>query len=79
MITLTTDVGFEYAGQMKGVILKINPNAKIIDITHSIEPQNILQGAFCSIYSSKVFSLCNSYWCCRPWSWNKEKGNNSLL
>lgn len=46
MITLTTDVGFEYAGQMKGVILKINPNAKIIDITHSIEPQNILQGAF---------------------------------
>jgi len=48
VITLTTDFGPDdaYVGVMKGVILTVNPGAKIIDITHSIEPQNIAQGAF---------------------------------
>jgi len=46
IITLTTDIGWKYAAQMKGVILSINPDAKIIDITHDISPQNILEGAF---------------------------------
>jgi len=48
VITLTTDFGPSdaYVAAMKGVILSINPKANIIDITHSIEPQNILQGAF---------------------------------
>ena len=46
MITLTTDIGWEYAAQMKGEILSLNPNEKIIDITHSIQSQNIRQGAF---------------------------------
>lgn len=48
IITLTTDFG-EYDGYpaaMKGVILGIKPNVKLIDITHSILPQNIVQGAF---------------------------------
>ncbi|MCJ7515785.1 MAG: SAM-dependent chlorinase/fluorinase, partial [Dehalococcoidia bacterium] len=31
---------------MKGVILNLNPKAVIIDISHAIEPQNILQAAF---------------------------------
>jgi S-adenosylmethionine hydrolase len=31
---------------MKGVILGINPGARIVDISHTIEPQNILQAAF---------------------------------
>jgi S-adenosylmethionine hydrolase len=31
---------------MKGVILSLNPKAIIIDISHTIEPQNILQAAF---------------------------------
>jgi S-adenosylmethionine hydrolase len=31
---------------MKGVILGINPEATIVDITHAVEPQNILQAAF---------------------------------
>jgi S-adenosylmethionine hydrolase len=30
---------------MKGVILNIEPDARIIDITHNIEPHNILQAA----------------------------------
>ena len=48
IITLTTDFGLTdaYVAAMKGVILGINPEAKIIDICHSIQPQNITQAAF---------------------------------
>ncbi len=47
IITLTTDFGIDdpFVGIMKGVILNIVPDAQIIDITHSIEPQNIHQAA----------------------------------
>lgn len=47
-ITLTTDFGHAdgYVGAVKGAILSVNPEANIIDISHSIEPQNILQAAF---------------------------------
>ncbi len=48
MITLTSDFGLKdpYVGEMKGVILTINPNANIIDITHEVEKFNIRMGAF---------------------------------
>ena len=46
IITLTTDIGWEYAAEMKGKIFSINPEAKIVDITHNVMPQNIMQGAF---------------------------------
>lgn len=48
LITLTTDFGTRdgFVGVMKGVILGINPNVTLVDITHDIEPQNIVQGAF---------------------------------
>jgi S-adenosylmethionine hydrolase len=48
IITLTTDFGYDdaYVAAVKGAILSINPEANIIDINHSIKPQNILQGAF---------------------------------
>ncbi|MDA0733054.1 MAG: SAM-dependent chlorinase/fluorinase [Chloroflexi bacterium] len=47
-IVLTTDFGLSdpYVGVMKGVILSINPQATIIDLTHQIQPQNIRQAAF---------------------------------
>ncbi|MEI8031934.1 MAG: SAM-dependent chlorinase/fluorinase [Chlorobiaceae bacterium] len=47
-IILLTDFGLAdtYVGQMKGVIISIAPSARIIDLTHAIEPQNIVQGAF---------------------------------
>ncbi len=47
IITLTTDFGTGslYAAAMKGVILSINPEATIVDITHEIPPQDIRQGA----------------------------------
>ncbi len=48
IITLTTDFGTKdtYVGEMKGVILGINPLANIVDITHQIQPQSVLEGAF---------------------------------
>lgn len=47
VITLTTDFGTRdtFVAEMKGVILSINPSAVIVDITHEIEPFNILEGA----------------------------------
>lgn len=47
LITLLTDFGLEdgYPGIMKGVILGIASDAQIVDITHLISPQNILEGA----------------------------------
>ncbi len=48
LITLLTDFGTEdeYVGVMKGVILSINPSAVIIDITHHIAAQDIVQAAY---------------------------------
>ncbi|KPL01147.1 MAG: hypothetical protein AMJ91_01320 [candidate division Zixibacteria bacterium SM23_73_3] len=48
IITLTTDFGTKdgYAGAVKGVIKRINPDVEIVDITHQIEPFNVLGGAF---------------------------------
>ena len=48
VITLMTDFGDRdaYVAIMKGVILKINPRATIVDITHRIDPQNIRQAAY---------------------------------
>lgn len=48
IITLTTDFGLAdaYVGQMKGVILGISPDARIVDITHEIRSQQIQQAAF---------------------------------
>jgi len=57
IITLTTDFGLKdpYIAQMKGVILSISPNVKIIDITHNIEKFNIIEGAFTLAATTKFF------------------------
>lgn len=57
LITLTTDfgVGDEYVGVMKGVILSINPSAKIVDITHHIMPQDLHEAAYTISASYKYF------------------------
>lgn len=48
IITLLTDFGSqdEYVGLMKGVILTINPSVTIVDISHQIDSQDIVQAAF---------------------------------
>lgn len=48
IITLTTDFGLQdyYVGAIKGVIYQIYPEAKIVDITHEIPPQDIIRASF---------------------------------
>lgn len=57
IITLATDFGIKdsYAGIMKGVILSINPDAKILDITHLVSHQNIFEGAIVISEAYKYF------------------------
>lgn len=47
-IALLTDFGCKdwYVGVMKSVIIQINPDASIIDISHEITPQNITEASF---------------------------------
>ena len=47
IVTLTTDFGASdhYVGAIKGVILKLNPEATIIDISNSVNSYDILDGA----------------------------------
>ena len=47
IITLLTDFGHKdpYVGIMKGVILSINPEARLIDLTHEVRAGDVLQGA----------------------------------
>jgi S-adenosylmethionine hydrolase len=54
IITLTTDFGANdhLVGAMKGVILNINPAARIVDINHNVVPYDILDG---------TLSLGNAY------------------
>jgi S-adenosyl-L-methionine hydrolase (adenosine-forming) len=46
-ITFLTDFGLEddFVGTCHGVIKRIAPDADIIDVTHGIAPQSVLQGA----------------------------------
>ena len=48
IITFITDFGTKdgYVGVMKGVILKINPDVRFIDISHEIPAQDILEAGF---------------------------------
>ena len=54
IITLTTDFGTSdhLVGSMKGVMLNINPAARIVDINHGVVPYDILDGAL---------SIANAY------------------
>ncbi len=47
IITLTSDYGANdhLVGTLKGVILKINPDATIVDINHNVVPYDVLDGA----------------------------------
>jgi S-adenosylmethionine hydrolase len=48
IITLTTDFGEDspYVAAMKGVILGINPHARLVDLSHQIPPQHLQHAAF---------------------------------
>jgi S-adenosyl-L-methionine hydrolase (adenosine-forming) len=48
IVTLTTDFGLAgpYVAALKGVLLDLAPGAQLIDVCHTISPQNILEGGF---------------------------------
>ena len=54
---MTTDFGLSdpFVGVMKGVILSINPEAAIVDLTHQIQAQNVNHGAFLLGTSHRFF------------------------
>jgi S-adenosylmethionine hydrolase len=57
IITLLTDFGSSdaYVGTMKGVMLSICPAARLIDLTHAIEPQNVRQAAYVLLTAFRHF------------------------
>ncbi len=59
IITLTTDFGANdhLVGAMKGVILKVNPEAEIVDISHKVMPYDILDGALTIGQAYRYFPL----------------------
>lgn len=48
IITLTTDFGTRdaYVAAMKGVILSRCPDVRLVDVTHEIAPQEVMEAAF---------------------------------
>jgi len=57
IITLTTDYGTNdhLVGVLKGVILNINPDVNIVDITHSVLAHDVLDGALTISQAYKYF------------------------
>jgi S-adenosylmethionine hydrolase len=57
LITLTTDFGegSPYVAAMKGVILSINPAARLVDLSHAVPPQNVRQGAIALVETAQLF------------------------
>ena len=47
MITLTTDFGLRdpWVGTVKGVILRVTRDVRLVDLTHDVTPHDILEGA----------------------------------
>jgi S-adenosyl-L-methionine hydrolase (adenosine-forming) len=58
LITLLTDFGLAdtYVGQMKGAILTAAPDAQLVDLTHTVSPQDVFGGAFLLWTAVETFS-----------------------
>lgn len=64
MIVLMSDFGeSEYVGVMKGVILSLCPTAEIVDLTHSISPQSVIEGAWVLLQTYKHFPKGSIFVC----------------
>ncbi|MTI88553.1 MAG: SAM-dependent chlorinase/fluorinase [Balneolaceae bacterium] len=57
IITLTTDFGLQdyYVSAMKAVMLGLAPEARLIDVSHDIPPQDIMAGAWVIRNSALLF------------------------
>lgn len=59
IITLTTDFGAQdwFVGTMKGVILDLAPQVRLVDITHGIPPGDLRAGAFALAAACRFFPV----------------------
>jgi len=57
IITITTDFGQKdsYVAQLKGVLLSINPQVHLVDLTHAIPSQDVVRAAAVLDETSEVF------------------------
>ena len=57
VIGLFTDYGWDdaYVAQLKGSILTIDPEARIFDLTHTVSPFNVVEGAYLLQQASQEF------------------------
>src|SRR5215831_5743668 len=57
IVTFTTDFGFRdgYAGAMKGVVLALAPEARLVDVTHGVPPLDVAAGAVALAQAAPFF------------------------
>ncbi|BAJ51357.1 conserved hypothetical protein [Candidatus Caldarchaeum subterraneum] len=57
IVALLTDYGDmdTYVAEVKATILRETPDVVLVDITHQVHPQNIMQGAFLLMLAAKSF------------------------
>jgi S-adenosyl-L-methionine hydrolase (adenosine-forming) len=57
IVTFTTDFGLQdaFVGVMHGVVLNINPDARIVDICHSVASFDVLDGAWTIAQAYRFF------------------------
>jgi S-adenosyl-L-methionine hydrolase (adenosine-forming) len=46
LVTLTTDIGWAYAAQIKAAIARSDPALIVVDVAHDVRPQGIREAAF---------------------------------
>lgn len=65
VIAFMTDFGLDDgdAGVLKGVVLSITPLAQLIDITHTVAPQNVASGAWILASSYRYFPQSTVFVC----------------
>ena len=57
IVTLTTDFGSSdaFVGAMKGVILAVNPEVELVDISHDIRPYDVMEAAYVVAQAYRYF------------------------
>jgi S-adenosyl-L-methionine hydrolase (adenosine-forming) len=65
IVTLLTDFGTQdaYVGAVKGAALTANPDVRLVDITHDINPQDVMQAAFVLRDSAQYFPAGTVHLC----------------
>lgn len=57
VVTFTTDFGLEdpFVGIMHGVVLNINPDASLVDVSHAVRSYDLIDGAWAIAQSYRFF------------------------